>query len=356
MAIVYTFTLSFLTSLLAVWGVRTLARKHGWYDRQSERKIHTGTIPRIGGAGIFIGFVVTFFALTILPRGLFPHLEGTLHFWPIALAGTFLFLLGFIDDFISLRARHKFLIEIMAASFVVAMGYRFRTIELPFSFIFDLGWFSYPLTVFWLVGVTNALNLIDGMDGLSSTVSCFVAATFAIFFYVTGDYASTILCCVLFGAVGGFFAFNKPKASIFMGDGGALFLGFVLAVLPLLNQASGGRAELGLVSAITALLIPIYDTFSAILRRQRAHVSFFMPDRGHLHHKLLDMGLSTWQVLAVIALANAVLAVAALSSLYLPADWAFVAKIGSWGLFLGLFLVLHYDKERRLKDPARAAK
>lgn len=351
MALIYTTLFSFVISLIAVWLVREVAKRKGWFDRVNERKIHTGTIPRLGGLGIFAGFGLTFLGVIFLPIGPFPHLAISGRFWPIVVSSMLLFALGLADDFRSLRARFKFGVQTCLAIFVVAMGYRFRTVELPFFGLgsLDLGWFSYPLTVVWIVGVSNAINLIDGMDGLAGTVSCIVAATFAVFFYATNDYASAVLCCILIGAVAGFLAYNKPKASIFMGDGGALFLGFVLAVFPLLNQTHGGREELGILSAITALIIPIYDTFAAMLRRYRAHVSFFTPDRGHLHHKLLDLGLDAWQVLAVVAIANLALCLATLSSLYLPPPWAFAVKVGSWVLFLGLFLVLHYFKERRLR-------
>jgi UDP-GlcNAc:undecaprenyl-phosphate/decaprenyl-phosphate GlcNAc-1-phosphate transferase len=238
------------------------------------------------------------------------------------------------------------------AIFVVAMGYRFRSVGIPFgSGMLELGFFSYPITVIWIVGVTNAINLIDGMDGLSGTISGVVSICFAAFFYLRGDYASAVLCCIFVGAIGGFLAFNKPKASIFMGDGGALFLGFVLATLPLLNR-SQGPSEIGLLSAITALLIPIYDTFAAILRRKRAHVSFFTPDKEHLHHKLLDLGLSAYQVLGVILVAALALGAAALSPVYLDKVGSFCVMVGSWIVVLGLFLVLHYNKERRKKDSA----
>jgi UDP-GlcNAc:undecaprenyl-phosphate GlcNAc-1-phosphate transferase len=352
MALVCTGIFAFLVSLTAVWFVRDLCRKRGWYDKIDERKIHKGSIPRLGGIGIFVGFDIAFLVVIFLPFGPFPHLSITSRFWPIAVASLVVFALGLGDDFRSLHARFKFAVQLLAAIFVVCMGYRFRTIDFPFFGwgIIDLGLFSYPLTVIWLVGVTNALNLIDGMDGLSCTVSSIVSVFFALYFYITGDYASSVLCCMLLGSILGFFVFNRPKASIFMGDGGALFVGFVLAVFPLLNQAHGGRNELGFLSAITALLIPIYDTFAAMLRRMRAHVSFFTPDRGHLHHKLLNMGLSTWQVLVIIGSVNLVLGAAALSSLYLDNQGAFVVKIGSWVLLLGLFLFLHYDKENRLRE------
>jgi UDP-GlcNAc:undecaprenyl-phosphate GlcNAc-1-phosphate transferase len=352
MALLSTVVFAFLVSLTAVWFVRNLCRKRGWYDKIDERKIHNGSIPRLGGIGIFVGFAITFLVVIFLPFGAFPHLSITNRFWPIAVASLAVFALGLLDDFRNLHARFKFMVQILAAIFVVTMGYRFRTLDFPFFGwgIVDLGLFSYPLTVIWLVGVTNALNLIDGMDGLASTVSSLVSVSFALYFYITGDYASSVLCCMLLGSILGFFAFNRPKASIFMGDGGALFVGFVLAVLPLLNQAHGGRNELGLLSAITALLIPIYDTFAAMLRRMRAHISFFTPDRCHLHHKLLNLGLSPWQVLAIIGSANVVLDAATLSSLYLDNRGAFAVKVGSWALFLFLFLILHYDKEKRLRE------
>ena len=194
--------------------------------------------------------------------------------------------------------------------------------------LIDLGLLSYPITLIWIIGITNAVNLIDGLDGLAGGISFLASLSFGIFFWVQGSMLSAEICLALAGAVAGFLVFNLPPAKIFMGDSGSLFLGFFLALLPLLGQESDG-AEIGLISAATILSVPIFDTFAAMYRRKKAHVSFFTADKGHLHHLLLKRVESSRAVLMIIYGMNLILAVAALSTLYLSRGMSFSLKISA---------------------------
>ena len=330
----FAFAFAFVLSTVSMPLIIRIAQRLKLFDTIDERKIHSGDIPRLGGIGIYLAF---FGAIVLLPLVAGYGVNTGGRFWAILLSMFVVFALGLTDDFVNIRARYKGLIELFAAVLLVTMGFRFMSITLPFGIgVVDFGAFAYPLTVLWLVGVPNALNLIDGMDGQAGGISVFTALTFGLFFILCGDRGAALVCFALAGAVCGFLVFNLPPAKIFMGDSGALFLGFSIAVLPLIAPAVG-RIEVGFVPAVTVLLIPIYDTFSAIIRRTRAGVSVFEPDKLHLHHKLLSFGIGTKKALAIVYGAQAFLCLVALGRQAFPGDLGFFLNIGAWILFACLF-------------------
>lgn len=334
------FVLAFSISLGLVPLVLSIAHRNGWFDQPNERKIHTEAIPRLGGVGIFYAFIL---ALLVSLLGPWSAASGGAEpYWLVILCAFALHLMGLLDDFSNIRALSKFLVQTLAALILIGFGYRFRVILLPFGDgVWELGWLSYPLTFLWIVGVTNAINLIDGMDGLAGGISAIAALNFGIFFLVRGNPVSASIALCLVGAIAGFLVYNRPPARIFMGDSGSLFLGFTLAVLPLLGPVEG-RIEVGFLSAITILLIPIYDTLTAIIRRKLARKPFFSADKRHLHHKLLSLGLSTWTVLGVVYGIAFLLGGAALTSLWLSPGLSFACKIGTWLALLAFFVFLHF--------------
>lgn len=337
MVLIGSVLLSFVISLAIMPFVISWAKRHELYDPLDPRKIHHGQIPRLGGVAICIAFVITICLFTLL-TGQGASTGG--HFWVVVVSAVVIPVLGLVDDFKNLRARFKFAVELVAALAIVAAGFRFKELALPFGTgALELGAFSYPLTLLWIIGVTNAMNLIDGMDGQAGGISALAALGAGIYFILVGHSGGAMIAFALVGAVLGFLCFNFPPAKIFMGDAGSLFLGFILSILPLLapRVAAG---EVAFFVTVTLLLIPIYDTFSAMIRRGRAHVSFFTPDRLHLHHKLLDLGLSTKGVLAVVYSAQIILDAVALSPLYLPYAVSFWLIIGSWAVYAALFAVL----------------
>ena len=317
------------------------AHKYGLYDKVNERKIHNGNIPRLGGVGIAFAFLATLLVLTLLQTSLVDDFSEKYRIWPIFAAGAAMFFLGLFDDFIDLNARLKMLIQTLAAIFLISFGYRFRVIMVPWGRGFlDLGVFSYPITLIWIIGITNAMNLIDGLDGLAGGICIIASLTFGIFFWANGQMLSAEICMAIVGATAGFLIFNLPPAVIFMGDSGSLFLGFCLALLPLLGQRSNG-AEIGLISASTTLSIPIFDTFMAIYRRKKAHVSFFTPDKGHFHHILLRKLKSSKSALLAIYGINIGLALIALGTLYLGPILSFTLKISGLAIMAVFFLFMN---------------
>jgi len=332
-----------ILSLLLVGLSIQLARKKGWFDDPHDpRKIHTGMIPRIGGPGIALAFIVSVALFSgWLSKGLPPRY--------FALVGSALALhvIGLLDDFRNLRARFKFVVQLVAAGVTVAAGFSFDSINLPFvSAPFGLGFVGPAITILWIVGIANAINMIDGMDGLAGGIGLIAAASFGAIHLTLGNSGAAVVAFALVGALVGFLFFNFPKASIFMGDSGSLFLGYVLAVLPLLD---GSRQPwlLGVLPAGTILAVPIFDVFAAIIRRRRRGDSVMTPDREHLHHKLLDLGLEVRQILAIVYAVCIGLGGTVAVGIYTSRSGATCLQILALVILVGGFVYLHFRKERR---------
>jgi UDP-GlcNAc:undecaprenyl-phosphate GlcNAc-1-phosphate transferase len=332
---------SFTLSIIVVGLMLRISRSRSWYDKIDERKIHTGDIPRLGGVGFSLAFIIVAAVITVFSR---ENYFG-LRFLPVLLAMLLTLAVGVIDDFHSLAPRHKLLIQIVAGLCVIMPDYTFhRFFFFNIGRFADLNWIRYPLSLLWIVGLTNAVNFIDGVDGLAGGVSALIALGYAtIFAFITGLGSAAILCVCLVSAIGGFLVFNMPlpKAKIFMGDGGAYFLGFMLAVLPLINrEAPNGGLPLPYAAAL--LLIPILDTVAAVWRRLRDHRRIDSPDRAHLHHKLMNLGLNAWGVDGVLYTLQILLTALVLLSLKFPGPWSLAILGGAYIIAIGFFSTVHY--------------
>ncbi len=281
--------------------VKKLAIRIGALDMPNHRKVHTRIMPRLGGVAIYAAFTVgLLLILPWLPDGMLSSYDRNL-ISALLVGGTLIVLLGALDDKFDLSAKLKLLVQIGAACIVV-FGYdvKINLLNIPFgSAMQPLGeWLSIPLTIFWIVGVTNAINLIDGLDGLAAGVSGIAVATILVMGILMGNETVILLSAVLLGAIGGFLFFNFHPAKIFMGDSGSLFLGFALATLSML-----GFKQITVVSFVTPLLIigvPLSDTFFAIVRRWIHKKPIFAPDKGHLHHCLQQLGFSHRKTVIII--------------------------------------------------------
>ena len=309
-------------------------------------------MPHIGGIGIFLGFSIGLIAYRLLARHI--NADTLLPFSRlIPFFSTYLVihLTGIIDDFANLKARYKFIVQIILAVVLCATAGTIRSVSFPgVDAVINLGPFSFIITTIWLVGVCNALNFIDGIDGLAGGTAGIAAIFFAAVSFLQGQTTTAIFSLALFGGIVGFLAYNKPPAKIIMGDSGSLFLGFVLASLPLLESTE----RVGLVQVlvpISLLLVPIFDTFASIIRRTRRGKAFYIADKLHTHHKLLDLGLSQPKVLMVIYSlcllpSGAVLAWVAIDSSYLI--WLVVA---AWISCAAFFVYLDRVYYRRHQIP-----
>ena len=339
---------AFLINLLILPLVLRLAHRHKWYDRPDSRKIHTGLIPRMGGPGLFLSFILA----VVLPALALPRLGGGRLLEPrlIALFGgmTIVHLAGLYDDFKNLPAIWKFVLQLAAAAIITSGGFLIRSVTLPYLGSINLGLAAYPLTVIWLVGIANAVNLIDGMDGLAGGIGAFAAAAMGAIALLQGSTRGAVLAFALFGALLAFLLFNFPPARIFMGDSGSLFLGLTLAALPLVGGIPRSAAFGSLIVPVTLLTVPILDTATAILRRLRHRRSIISPDRQHIHHKLLAMGLSERQILTVIYGMCAYLALVSVTSVVLPKEINAYLIIVVWvGSLLGYWVLSYLEVKNR---------
>lgn len=301
---VLAFILAMLVSYWLTPFVIRLAYKIGAIDvPKDNRRVHKKPIPRLGGLAIYAGFVVGTFFVVPLTKEMIGILIGS--------AG--IVCMGAVDDTIGLNAKTKLFIQICCALIVTLFGVRIDFVRNPFSSIqsfFYLKMFSIPVTVFWIVGITNTVNLIDGLDGLAAGVSSIAALTMAFVAFMNGEYVHTAIVLALAGGAVGFLPFNFNPAKIFMGDVGSLFLGFILSIIAV-EATVKSAAALAVVVPILALGIPIFDTTFAIIRRSIAGKPIMQADKGHLHHRFLDIGLSQRQTVLVLYFISLVLGISA---------------------------------------------
>lgn len=341
MALAAAFSLIHCPVILAV------AHGFGWYDPISPRKLHHEAVPRLGGIAIFGAFTLAL--LVIAFRGPNPQ-EAThqqLSLWPFLIGAFLIHIMGVLDDFQDLRARHKLIIETCAALLLVSTGFRFQGCHVPWSETpISFGILSYPLSVLWIIGVTNAMNLLDGMDGLAATVGALAAATFGTLFLLHGNTAGACLAFTLSGALLGFLWFNWNPARLFMGDGGSLMVGFILAGLPLISHADG-ILEIGFISSIVILALPILDTMHVMLERKRNGRPIMSADRSHIHHHLLALGFGPKGSLILLGGSTLCLCMATIATSLLGPALSFSTKISAL-VFLALAIrAIHVLATRR---------
>lgn len=299
--LIFTLLLCFIISFAITPLIIKLALKIGATDKPSQRKVHLKVMPRLGGLAIFISFIIG--VLIISP-------DSSYHFWIIVGASTIV-LVGVLDDIYELSAMKKVIGQLIAALLVITFGgIQVEFINLPFGGVLEFGILSVPITLFWIIAITNAINLIDGLDGLASGVTSIALITVATMAFMMGNMYVFVFSLLLLFSILGFIYYNFHPAKIFLGDTGSLFLGFMIAVLSLL-----GFKNITLVALIVPMLIlavPIIDTFFAIIRRRRNKVPFYIPDRSHCHHCLLDLGFTHRNTVLIIYLVSAGFGVAAI--------------------------------------------
>lgn len=272
-----------LTPLVIRWSER---RKY--FDLpDGERKIHERPVPRLGGIAVCGAFFLSLFLWSS---------SSSFSFSPLFVLGMgVIFATGLLDDLYPLPPWGKLAGQCFGALLLLSGGVVIRFFTLPWNHVVYLGWLGYPLTMLWIVGISNALNLIDGLDGLSGGVGAIAALTLGVIAWQEGRLEPALLSLLLVGSVLGFLRYNFPPAKIFLGDGGALFLGGMLAVISVQGALKSAAAfTLALPSLI--LGVPIFDTFFAIVRRKKNRLPISSPDRGHLHHRLLERGYSKREV------------------------------------------------------------
>lgn len=279
---------AFISALVLTPLVIQFAYKIKAVDQPNYRKVHQKAMPRIGGLAIFGAFLIGYFVLM-------PEDEHAVY---ILLGAILIILTGFLDDLLNITPKAKLLGQLAAAGIVIYGGLQVTFITLPVIGVIEFGYFSIPITLLWIVGITNAINLIDGLDGLAAGVSTIALIAMAVMAAIMGDVFVMGVALVLAASTIGFLFYNFHPAKIFMGDTGSLFLGFMISVLAL-----SGFKNVALISFIIPVLmlgVPVSDTFFAIIRRIRLKQPISAPDKSHLHHRLIAVGFSHRQTVIII--------------------------------------------------------
>lgn len=291
------FFVSLVLALLLVPLVHPLALRLGAVDTGMGRRAHKGIVPRLGGIAIFLAFAIPFgFSIT---RGEWDSFHDKMT--GVLVASSIVLLIGIYDDLKGAPVRNKLFAETAAAVIIYIWGIRIDVITNPFGPPIDLGFLSLPVTVLWIVVVTNAINLIDGLDGLAAGTGILISATF--FFLAGSDFHLQLTYVILAGSLLGFLRYNFPPASIFMGDSGSLFLGFVLGATSIISSHKA-TAFVTIMIPVIAFGLPLMDMFYAVLRRYYRGVPLGEADKEHIHHKLLERGLSKKKVLFLLYAIN----------------------------------------------------
>ena len=333
--------ISFFICIILIPILIKISIKYHWYDEIDDRKIHTGKISRLAGVAIFysmlIGLLIGMFLLNMKFNILKDINTGRLITFLIAY--LLVHIIGLIDDFINVQPKYKFIVQIISALIIIIPNRTLSLLHIPFVEVtLDIGILGYALAFVWIIGACNAVNLIDGMDGLSGGISAIAALFLSIIALALGNPVTAVIAFALFGALMGFLVFNFPPAKIFMGDSGALFLGFALSTLPFLEI--NYHSDMTLIITVSVLFVPVIDTLTSMLRRLRRKQSPFHPDREHIHHKLLDRNFTTRQILFTLYSIGSVLGgivfLWALTSNLIFID----IEIGIWIIMIILSLML----------------
>jgi UDP-GlcNAc:undecaprenyl-phosphate GlcNAc-1-phosphate transferase len=300
-SILLMFSLAFFLSLALTPLIRDLALAEGWVDRpDGRRKTHRMPVPRLGGIAVHLAFALSFGAALMVFRDapwLGPPVPAA--FLHLLAACSAVMLVGLLDDLFGVPPVLKILVQAAAGLYLYHNGYQIRLVSNPFGDTLNLGALSLPITLLWFAGISNAFNLIDGLDGLAAGVGLFSTSIVFILALMNDRWEIVVLSVVLAGALLGFLRYNFSSASIFMGDSGALFVGFALAALAVRGSMKSSTA-VAVLAPLLALGFPIVDTSMALLRRLVGRKGLLEADADHIHHRIVRMGLTQQRAVVIL--------------------------------------------------------
>ncbi|RKQ34320.1 glycosyltransferase family 4 protein [Oceanobacillus halophilus] len=291
----------FAAAILITPLIKKLALTIGATDKPNQRKVHETAMPRLGGLAIFISFLI----------GTVFFLPSTTEAWPMVIGATIIIITGLLDDLYNIPAKFKLLGQVIAAVVTVSGGVTIDFITLFTDEKFEFGIFAVPITIMWIVAITNAINLIDGLDGLAAGVSSIAFITITGLAITMGDYFIALISLIMLGSTLGFLVYNFYPAKIFMGDTGSLFLGYMISVIAVM----GLYKEVTIVSLVVPIMIlaiPILDTTFAIVRRLIHKKPISAPDKDHLHHCIIRLGYTHRQTVIMIYALSSLFSIAAI--------------------------------------------
>lgn len=323
---------SALAAFLLTPLVRRLAFLIGALDVPDARKIHREPMPRLGGVAVFLGFTAPFLLMYLLDNRVsqvFRQYETL--FFALLAGGLVMLLVGVVDDVRPMRAFHKLIAQIVVAVGLYFAGFRITELSIPFGTALPLGWLALPASVLWIVALTNAVNLLDGIDGLVAGVTAIIALSLALINILTGNILVALLTFGLAGAALGFLPYNFSPARIFLGDSGSLFVGLTMACIGTLSLFKATTATF-ILAPLVLFGLPLFDTTAVIIGRLRRGEHIFKPDKTHVHHRLLELGLSQRQAAIMLYVVTSVLGVAAVVLSWRANATTFTAVLGLTGL------------------------
>ncbi len=306
-----TFFIALVATILLTPMVQSFASQYGIVDQPSERKVHKVPIPRLGGVAIYLGFMLAILFALLFSVNFKIHIK-TLPLFGLIISSTIIFFIGVVDDVRGLSSTIKFIFQFIASAIAIYFGVEINFISNPFNGVLRLAaYFSIPLTLLWLTGVTNAINLIDGLDGLAAGVTAISAGTLFFVALSMHEIGAAIVLLALAGTCLGFLRYNFFPAKIFLGDSGSYLLGFILAVASIMGVFKT-TLVVALIIPVMILGVPIFDTIFAIGRRISHGTNPFQADNKHIHHMLLRAGFSQREAVLSIYLACFLLSIFAL--------------------------------------------
>jgi len=340
------FALTFLLSLLLIPICRNVALRLGILDQPDSRKIHKEPIPYFGGVAIYAALMLGL----VLINFLF-HWINTELLVVLAVSSSFIFLLGLIDDVAGSRAWLKFAVQIAVAIFIVRNGISLSVVTNPFGGgTINLGFAGPIISVLWIVAITNAVNLLDGLDGLAGGVSATAIMFMIGFALYGGDLRIAGILLSLLGGILGFLFYNFPPAKIFMGDAGSLTIGFLFSVVCLMANTKGPYTITVLIPAML-LAIPILDTAWAVFRRTKNKQSIFQADKEHLHHRILALSKSYRKTLLTIYAINFFLGVIAMVTFLIPNEYRIILIfVLAQDILFGVYILNLLEKAKSARD------
>jgi len=332
---VVAFLLSMLCAAILTPIVRHFAHRYGVLDQAlSARKIHGRPVPRLGGIAIILAFYAPLIGLLLFQSGVgFIFLADKNLAIGIFIGGILIGALGVFDDLRGADHKKKFAVQFVVAILMYFLGFRVTEIANPFGGSLELGWLALPFTLIWIVGVINAMNLIDGLDGLAGGVALVAVLTTFLVSVHNHQHLMMLFAAALGGAVFGFLFYNFNPASIFMGDTGSMFLGFVLATSSLKTGQKSSTAVAVVIPLIT-LGLPILDTVLAMGRRAIRGRPIFQADKEHIHHRLLSLGLSQRRTVLILYSFCALLSGVALALTYTETPWVAIVLLSLLSMIL----------------------
>ena len=317
------------------------------------RNFEQTKIPRLGGITIIISMLISLIIIRCLSGKAFTVIDKNVSYTLLFIGGLIILLLGIYDDLLGAKAFKKFFFQIIAAVIVYFGGFKIAGISIPFIGTKSLGFqlLSFILTIIWIVGITNAVNILDGLDGLAVGVSFFAALSLGVLAFLSNQYFIVIIIVALLGSMIGFYPFNFPKAKMYLGDSGSLLIGFLLASLSMIRIHRKGSLAIALMIPIIILLLPILETLVTIARRIYRKKSIFQGDTDHFHYRFLKKGFSETKTTICITFISFLFSLIGILFEYVQTRIRLLLFVL---IFLICFFLLHYLEYINLRSREKA--